>query len=192
MSTCPRCTEEVAGGQEYCLECGVRLPGPGPVGVVDDPGGGWARRAAAALVVAVVGGVAAVVATGGAVGGTDPQLLTATGGFATTPTTGTLPAEQPSSQAGIRDWPAGQNGWTIALASLPQTGGKRPAVRRARDAGAAGLDDVGVLDSSRYASLHSGYWVVFAGVYGSEAEATSALQPARAFARTATVRRIVQ
>jgi hypothetical protein len=48
-----------------------------------------------------------------------------------------------------------------------------------------------VLDSSRYASLHPGYWIVFTGVYASEAEATSALEAARRFARTATVRRVV-
>ncbi len=50
---------------------------------------------------------------------------------------------------------------------------------------------MGVLDSSRYASLHPGYWIVFSGVYSSEAEATSALEDARAFARSATVRRVV-
>jgi hypothetical protein len=32
---------------------------------------------------------------------------------------------------------------------------------------------------------------VFTGIFGSEAEATSALEPARKVARTATVRRIV-
>ncbi len=27
MTPCPRCGEGVAAGQEYCLECGLRLPG---------------------------------------------------------------------------------------------------------------------------------------------------------------------
>lgn len=89
------------------------------------------------------------------------------------------------------DWPAGENGWTIALASVPQTRGRAAAVARTREARKSGLSAVGILDSSRYASLHPGYWVVFVGVYRSEAEATSALEPARKFARTATVRRIV-
>jgi hypothetical protein len=53
------------------------------------------------------------------------------------------------------------------------------------------MAEVGILDSSQYASLHPAYWVVFAGVYSSEAEATSELQAARRFARTASVRRIV-
>jgi hypothetical protein len=63
---------------------------------------------------------------------------------------------------------------------------------RARQARRRGVTSVGVLDSSRFASLHPGYWLVFAGIYGSEAEATSALRAARNFARTAGVRRIVE
>lgn len=191
MNSCPRCGEDYADGQEYCLECGLRLPGPGPAGPVDDPGRGWARRTLIGLAVALAGAAVAVAATGGTLGtGDRTGLITATGGFATTPT-GTAPVA-PAGHSGILDWPAGQNGWTIALASLPQTGGKRAAITRAREARKAGLSTVGVLDSSRYASLHAGYWVVFTGVYTSEAEATSALQPARSFSRTAAVRRIVQ
>jgi hypothetical protein len=89
------------------------------------------------------------------------------------------------------EWPTGDDGWTVVLASLPQTGGRQAATKRAADARRAGLTAVGTLDSSQYASLHPGYWVVFTGIYGSEAEATSALQPARRFARTATVRHVV-
>jgi hypothetical protein len=62
---------------------------------------------------------------------------------------------------------------------------------RAKTARRKGLSQVGVLDSSRYASLHPGYWIVFSGVYSSEAEATSALEDARAASRTAVVRRVV-
>ena len=189
MTVCPRCGEDVAVGQEYCLECGVRLPGPGPVGSVSDAGAGWVRRAVIGLAVAVAGAAAAVAAAGGGDGGGD--VLTATGGFATVPTTGTLGSPPEAGASGIVDWPAGQDGWTIALASLPQTGGRQAAVDRARDARDRGLALVGILDSSRYASLHPGYWIVFTGLYTSEAEATSALQPARAFAKTANVRRVV-
>lgn len=189
MSTCPRCGEEIGYGQEYCLECGLRVPGPGPLGFAEDPGRGWIRRALVGLVVAVVGAAAAVAATGGTVGG--DELLTATGGFATTPTTESGPTPSGGSQAGILDWPVGQDGWTIALATLPQSGGRRAAIAQGRAARRAGLSSVGVLDSSRYASLHPGYWLVFTGIYTSEAEATSLLRPARAFARTASVRRIV-
>lgn len=193
MSTCPRCGDEAIEGQEYCLECGLRVSGSGPFVLTDSLGTGWVRRSLVGLIVALAGGAAAVAATGGTVGGGGgPELRTATGGFATAPTTDTLPSTSGASQAGIGEWPAGQDGWTIALASLPQTGGRRAAVARATKARRGGLPTVGVLDSSRYASLHSGYWIVFAGIYASEAEATSALQAARAVSRTASVRHIVQ
>jgi hypothetical protein len=154
-----------------------------------DPGRGWVLRSVVALVVALGGAAAAVAASEGS--GDGIEVVTATGGFATVPTASTLPSPPEVGPGGTIDWPPGEDGWTIALASLPQTGGRQAAVARARQARARGLAPVGILDSSRYASLHPGYWIVFAGVYASEAEATSALQPARPYARTATVRRIV-
>jgi hypothetical protein len=187
MNTCPRCGEQLAVGQVYCVECGLRLPGPDEFGMASDPGRGWIQRSLLALAVAAIGAVAAVTATGGN-GGTQ-KLLTATGGFATTPASS---VGGPTSGGGkIVDWPAGQEGWTLTLASLPQTGGKEAALQRAHRARKHGLRTVGVLDSSRYASLHPGYWVVFTGVYTTEAEATSDLEGARAFTRSASVRRIV-
>jgi len=188
VNHCPRCGEELAAGQEYCVECGLRLPGPDAVGSTRDPGGGWIRRSAVGLVVAAAGAALAVAATGGT-GGTR-TLLTATGGFAKAPTGG-LSAPSAGGKSRIVDWPAGQDGWTITLASLPQTGGRRAAVERARDARRHDLGTVGILDSSQYASLHPGYWIVFTGEFASEAEASSALPSARAFARTASVRRVV-
>lgn len=188
MSACPRCGEELELGQEYCLECGFRVPGGLPVDAADT-GRAWLFRALAGFAVAAAGAALAIAATDGTDTG-GQALLTATGGFASAPTS-TQPSPSSGGQAGILEWPAGQEGWTIALATLPQASGKREAVTRAREARRSGLTSVGVLDSSRFASLHPGYWLVFAGIYASEAEATSALQPARAFARTASVRRIV-
>jgi hypothetical protein len=134
-----------------------------------------------------VAAIGAIAATGS--DGRDATIETAIGGFAQTP----RPAngEAPESPSGVAEWPVGQEGWTIAVASLPQTGGRAPALARARAARAKGLDSVGVLDSSRYASLHPGYWIVFSGVHASEAEATSALEDARRFARAASVRHVV-
>ena len=189
MTACPRCGEERERGQEYCLECGLRMPGPGVLRRGDDPARGWIRRTLLGLLVAVAGAAGAVAATGGT--SSDPTVLTAIGGFATSPATETVPGTSNGPPAGVVDWPAGQDGWTIALATLPQSGGKKVAIARARSAGKAGLPAVGVLDTSQYASLHPGYWLVFTGNYTSEAEATSALQAARAFARAAGVRRIV-
>lgn len=188
MSACPRCGDELELGQEYCLECGFRIPGALSVGAAET-GTGWLFRALAGLAVAVAGAALAIAATDGT-GSGDQALVTATGGFASAPTS-TQPFPSGGGERGILEWPAGQEGWTIALATLPQADGKRAAVTRAREARRSGLTSVGVLDSSRFASLHPGYWLVFAGIYASEAEATSALHPARAFARTASVRRIV-
>ena len=187
MSACPRCGTHVEPGQEYCLGCGSRLPGPGlPPGRRDSTG--WALRALVALLVAAVGAAVAV-ATGGRSAGSD-RLVTATGGFVTVPTTTTLPSDVPAAESA--GWPGAEDGWTIVLASYPQVEGRRPAALKARDARRHGLRRVGILDSSSYASLHPGYWVVFAGIYGSEAEATSELARARQVERTATVRRIVR
>jgi hypothetical protein len=67
---CPRCSTPYSEGQEYCLECGQRLPvRPGPIARL---GAGWRRRAGwypgdwiwpalLALVVAIVAGVVSAV-----------------------------------------------------------------------------------------------------------------------------------
>ena len=188
MNTCPRCGDLVERGQEYCVDCGLRLPGDGIVGLVRDAGAGWIARSLAALVVAVAGAAVAVAATRG---GDASALRTATGGFARPPEQGATDTPEISSDT-VVDWPLGEDGWTIVLASLPQTGGRKVAVVRARNAAKRDLPSVGVLDSSRYASLHPGYWIVFTGVYSSEAEATSALGRARAFSRNANVRPVVR
>jgi hypothetical protein len=188
VSECPRCGARAVSGQEYCLECGIRLPGSALSSRRGESRRGWLLRTASALVVALAGAAVAVAATNS--GRDSAEVVTATGGFATLPTTSTLPAPE-TGPSGIVEWPAGENGWTIVLASLPQTEGRRGALTRTRQARRRGLSPVGILDSSRYASLHPGYWIVFTGIYGSEAEATSALQPAKRFSRTAAVRRVV-
>ncbi len=187
MTTCLRCREPLASGQEYCLTCGARVSDDG--GIVSRPSlsSGWTLRSAVAAVVALLGAAAAIAATNDSRG--SATVVTAIGGFATAPQSTT--GEAPVGPSGLADWPTGADGWTIALASLPQTGGRAGAVERARAARAKGLTQVGVLDSSRYASLHPGYWIVFSGVYASEAEATSELEAVRRTSRTAAVRRVV-
>jgi hypothetical protein len=174
----------LAARQEYCLECGLRVAG---VGGVRGWGSSWMRRSAVAGAAALLAAIGAIAATGSDSGGA--AVETAIGGFAEAPKPAS--GEAPESPSGVAEWPVGQDGWTIALASLPQTGGRAPALARARSARAKRLTSVGVLDSSRYASLHPGYWIVFSGIYASEAEATSALEGARRFARAASVRHVV-
>ena len=78
------------------------------------------------------------------------------------------------------------------LSSVPQSAGRAGAVREARKAIAAGLTDVGVLNSSEFSSLHSGYFVVFSGIFDSEQEAKSSLDTAKSTYPQAYARQIVQ
>ena len=93
------------------------------------------------------------------------------------PTTTTPP--KPKPQNGRFAWPANENGWTIVLVSYPKVNGLNAAYETSARAARAGLNQVGVLDSSRYASLQPGYYVVFTGVYGSKSEADAAVATAR-------------
>jgi hypothetical protein len=80
------------------------------------------------------------------------------------------------------------------LESLPATkAGRRTAQTRADRAARDGLPDVGVLVSSRYSTLHPGYFVIFSGVYDSRADAESTLRAATAAGFSAAyVRQIAQ
>lgn len=182
VTACPRCGEHVAAGQEYCLECGLRLPGPSRLGPPPT-----SRRA-----LAVPLGLAAIVAVGGAAlaialtrdAATATPILTATGGSEVVPT----PAGAGTTR--LEQWPAGTSAWTNVLVSIPKVDGRDAAVARAEQARRKGLRRVGVLDSSRYASLHPGYWMVFAGVYSSEPEAASRLREAKAVQKGARTQRV--
>ena len=216
---CPRCDAVVKPGQEYCLECGGRLGRArgGPVerasaGVSErhPRTGAWVLPALLGLVIAVLGTGAAIAissdgeeasavstATGGSLTVTESTTLTAPEPTTTTtteapPTTApTTTTPTPPANPAAVSWPRNQRGWTIVLVSLPQANGRTAAVAKAKEARSGGLRRVGVLDSSRYASLHPDYYVVFQGVFDTEAEAASALQRARAVFPAAYQREIV-
>lgn len=214
---CPHCSAAVEPLQEYCLECGSRLPQEQPTALeraslrIDERhpwSTGWLVPTLVGLVVAGVGTGAAIAisdesqpeaapstAIGGGLTVTDLQETLAapapTARQATTkPTTTTAPPARPSVPRAI-SWPPDKRGWTIVLLSVPQGNGRAAATQRADEARRGGLRRVGVLNSSRYASLHPGYYVVFHGIFDSEAEATSALQRARGVFRPAYPREIV-
>ena len=217
---CPRCKAVVQPGQEYCLDCGGRLgQGPGPVerasaGVAErhPSAGAWVLPALLGLAIAVLGTGAAIAisddgketssvstATGGSLTATDtgstltapePTTATTTEPPATTTAPATTGPAPPANPAAI-SWPRNQRGWTIVLISLPQANGRNAAAAKAKEARSSGLRRVGVLDSSHFASLHPGYYVVFNGFYDSEAEAASSLQRARAVFPAAYQREIV-
>ena len=198
---CPRCDSPYAEGQEYCLECGERLPAA--PGLVARLGLRWRRRVGwypgdwiwptlAALLVAVVAGLLSAIFLAGESSSANGTLVrteahaASTGGQTETPPeptttvptttapTGTTRPRPPSRpKPTLALWPAGKSGWTIVLDSVPATNGRAGALAEAKQALRLGMNQVGVLDSSRFSSLHPGYFVVFAGIYATEAEAQS-------------------
>jgi hypothetical protein len=164
--------------------------------------GDWVWPVLLGFVIAVAGATAAIVlADAGAEnkpivateGGpphtptTAPQTATVTlpststvGGPPVTPTEPPPPTTTAQAPGSLTAWPTGRSGFTVVLESLPTSSGRSLALERARAASRAGLPQVGVLDSSRYSSLHPGYYVVFSGVYGSLGQAQSAQATAAA------------
>ena len=203
--SCPRCGAHVAAGQEYCLECGLRLPGGGLSAAV---GTTWRQRVAvrapnwawpivgALVLAAAMTAVAIGIAQGG---GEAAPYFEATGPSTlptpttTEPTEPTAPTETeppaPPPRPQIVDWPS-QNGWTVVIASIPTTGGRAVAVRKAREVLASDLPEVGVLDSGEFSSLHPGYYVVFSGVYANQRAALEAVAEAQRLYPAAYVRQI--
>ena len=204
---CPHCGAPTRALQEYCLECGGRLAGAPGVGAtlasVWRPRPAWypaewawpvlGLLAVAAVTLAAVLSVAEndepgaglLIATRPATG----PLLSAVLESAPTPTEPALPPQETvapprtatGTPSGPIEWPPNvRNGWTVVLANLPLADGREPAVDAAEAAIGAGLQNVGILDSGEFASLHPGYFVVFVGAYDTPAEAQSAAERAQA------------
>jgi hypothetical protein len=210
---CPRCGTAYAPGQEYCLECGLRLPTRG--GLLAGVAASWARRGwypgdwvwpvLVFLVLAAIGALAAILLssggngativavppTSGSQGVTAPTTPTQTTPTVTKPPPTTEPPQTtPHASTQLTSWPT-SDGYTVILQSIPAGASRANAVRTARQALAAGLPQVGVLDSAQYSSLHPGYYVVFSGVYPSNADAAGHVAEAeRAGFRAAYVRPI--
>lgn len=212
---CPRCGALHDLYQEYCLECGLRLPPPFPVRrevwTRESPVWLWAALLALLLVAAAAGAIVAVAATGD-----DEKAARTTSQVATTaptvpiitnpetitiappPTTGitTLPTTPIPTTTGftttttattttgttttaLTAWPAGKDGFTVVLKSVPTSQGRGEADAAAQTARTNGLPQVGVLNSSDFSSLTPGYYVAFSGTYDTEDQAVAALPNAR-------------
>jgi hypothetical protein len=206
---CPRCGVAYEPLQEYCLECGERLPtNRGTVGALAAAWqrlfpwypGDWVWPALLFLVIAIVATAVSAATTsssGTTIVATQPNVIVGTGTRAAatpklTVTTGPLPkapgapstpsatTPTPPVAAGLAAWPRKGTGYTDVLESVPLSAGRTVAVARARQAKAASLPKAGVLVSADYASLHPGYYVVFSGVYSTPAAAVAALTTAHA------------
>jgi len=211
---CPNCGAPHDAYQEYCLECGRRLPGLYMGGRYtevwrrDSPVWLWAALAALLLVALVAGAVVALAATNDdknsgpatsiPVVSTTPQT-TNTVGVVTQPPTitinpptttlstttfstttfGTTTFGTTTTNTGNTIWPAGKDGFTVILKSVPTSNGRSQADAAADKARTNGLTQVGVLNSSDYSSLNPGYYVTFTGIYDTNAQAQAALPNAR-------------
>ena len=221
--SCPRCGSANAPGQEYCLECGLRLPlARGLVGSRIIPGlgqtwqrhfrwypGDWIWPVVLGLVIAAAGATVAIlttrddegssqtiIATGGTETGETSATVPGTTGTtetetATTETTETETTPTETTPTGPIKWPPGKTGFTIVLASIVQKDGLPTARRTVQRVIDAGLSDVGILNSSNYSSLNPGYYVVFAGVHDTIADAQSNLATAKSTFPQAYTRKIV-
>jgi hypothetical protein len=205
---CPRCGAAREPEQEFCLECGLRLPTTSGrlararrtwVKRLGWYPGDWIWTTLLTLVVAAAGAAIAIVSTRDARSSngatvvatlpsvpvtTPPPTAPQTVDTTTLPTppepttTGGKPKPKPPAN-GRTPWPAGRTGWTVVLESLPATQtGLRTARTRATRAAGGGLPEVGVLVSARYSTLHPGYYVVFSGIFDTRAEAESTLRAA--------------
>jgi hypothetical protein len=208
-STCPRCGAARDPDQRYCLECGLVLPevsGRLPslrrrwIRRLGWYPGDWIWVSLLTLVVAAAGAASAIVLTRHvndtgsvftappAVSVTEPAAVptvtspptvnTSTLPAAPEPTT-TTPVTPAGPKNGRFAWPRNENGWTIVLVSYPKTNGRPSSLQTADKAARSGLNQVGVLDSSLYASLQPGYYVVFTGVYPAKTDADAAVATAR-------------
>jgi hypothetical protein len=201
--TCPRCGARRAADQEYCVECGLRLPPvTGRLAAfrrwwVRRFGwypGDWAWLSLLTLAVAVAGAAVAIAITRERHTHHATTVLTPPITVLLHPTTAASPpvttappatttartSTAPAHGSRIGAWPAGTSGWTIVLVSYPSANGRPSAQQTAGRALRARLPDVGILDSSDYASLQPGYLVVYTGVYRSQASAENAVTTAHA------------
>ena len=203
---CPRCGGPRERNQEYCIECGLRLPvlrGAIPglrrrwVRRLGWYPGDWVWVSLLTLVVAAAGAAAAITFGGGSTSAATTTAVAPAPHRIRTVTTAALPSApepgaskpkkakkpapaQPTAPNGRLAWPGGRNGWTIVLFSYPLTSGTAAASATAARAAHTGLPEVGVIDSGQFSSLHPGYYVVFTGVYSSKSEAEAALRSVRA------------
>jgi len=215
--TCPRCGATYEAGQEYCLECGRRLPVPGEV--ASSVRASWERRVGRApanwvwpvlvgLVIAVVMTSVSIMVARGSDDDGKPVLVATDDTGLTTPTTETLTETQPTTEETetpptetepppttterkeLVEWPPSQSGYTLVIASIPTGSGRAEAIGKAREVLKSGLPDVGVIDSSEFSSLHPGYYVVFSGIYAEQRQALGAARRVQALYPAAYIRQI--
>ena len=203
---CPRCGARLSAEQEWCLDCGAAVSTR-----IAEPRGWRASIAVVGvlLALALVAVILAIVelagpaetitevpqtptpaATAAAPTPTPTPAAGEEGGATPTPTT--TPSASPEGgatpAADLEQWPSGRTAWTVVLNS---SGTREDAERIAGELAGKGVPDVGVIDSNDFESLGPDSFVVFSGVYDSEALAQEALGQVREPAGGGSARKIV-
>jgi hypothetical protein len=97
----------------------------------------------------------------------------------TAPATTSTPAATPTAGT-IAKWPKGTIGYTVVLGVIP---GRPAAKASALKIAATGIP-VGLLLSSNFSKMAPGAWIIFSGVYTTQAEATAAATSLKAKGQT--------
>ncbi len=205
---CPRCGARLSAEQEWCLDCGAavstRIAEPrgwrASIAVV----GVLLALALLAVILAIVelAGPAETVtevpqtptpaATSAAPSTTPTPAAGEEGGATPTPAPTTTPSASPEGSAtpaaDLAKWPSGRTAWTVVLNS---SGTREDAERIAGELAAKGIPGIGVIDSNDFESLGPDSFVVFSGVYDTEALAQEALSQVRERAGGGSARKIV-
>jgi hypothetical protein len=193
--TCGTCDAPVEPPQDYCLECGSRIV---PARRLSAVGHEWELRfgrypgdwiwASMLLLLVAAGSATAGIVAGRDTGTAGSETVVATSPVVPAPSAPPAPKPQPAPTTApttptptprppprqLTEWPA-RDGYTVVLASIPARGsGLEDARSKVKAARSSGVHDVAILVSSRFASLHPGYYVVFAGVFDSLEEAQTA------------------
>jgi len=213
--SCASCGAPLADDQRYCLQCGERTappssvllggppsqatavqpsaalvpPGFPPPGVPGAQGDGE-RRGNAVTIIAGVGVLLLAMGVGVLIGRSSASKSSAP--VSPVINLATAPASPGPSTTGeaafTSDWPAGTNGYTIQLQTLPSAGTALSAVEAGKSAATAkGAKSVGALKSEEFASLPAGNYIVYSGVYSKQAEASKALKGVKKSFPTASV-----
>ena len=198
---CAECGSPLAADQRYCLECGTRRGDPrldyakylnnganGADGPPAGPAGSGAKQPGSGrdwtpfVLVGLVAGLGMMLAIGVLIGkggsGSDqatPQVVQVSGTGTETGSGSNLPTADTAFKS---DWPSGKEGFTVEIGTLAKQGTTAEQVDAQKsEASDKGAPDVGALDSDDYGSLPSGNYVIYSGVYDTEADATKALKP---------------
>lgn len=193
QKTCPNCHAVVADDQSYCLNCGSRLPdarmpvdrpgAPPPEGARRSDGGEPPPRDWTAVI--ALGGLAVlalVLVIGVLIGksgnnsakvAASPSVITVAGGGGTNTTS--TSADAGSGTSITEDWPSGKSAWTIQLQTIKKAGATASSVDSAKSAATGkGATGVGLLDGSQYNGI-GGDYIIYSGIYDSQAKANAAL-----------------